>query len=820
MGRRHVPADDPHLAVNAVVPQVTTPSQVNEGQSFTLNLSAPTNVDSWFINWGDGTTSDIWSGSPAEHTYEDDGLTSNPSDVYTISVIARRNSFDSAPVTKSITVNNVAPTLSTPLLTPGSIYPGDSVSITSVISDPGMMDSQNVVVNWGDGSPEETLWLTGAGGYWTFGSGSPVTHMYQSVGNYSVKVFAWDDDMTRPQTATWTGNVTVNPIVPTLVAPPSVKEGESFSLNLSAPANVDWWFISWGDGTTSEVWGYSSNSTATHSYQDDGPTTAPTDTYTIQVTAHRTGYSSEPATRAIEVKNVAPSINSLNVTADPSNPFKFDLDANWSDPGISDSVDYEIIWNDGEQGTRVTSSGTASSALIEADHTYTDIGIYKIRLILTDKDGGTTEETFEIEIAEQELFLDVFIADGDSGSIASHAAGLLDDVGTGAIAQTIAFTVQVHRENINYPIDDLQLVVEVVDDGWMLAPSPPGGPAGGWVKSFAVTLDGSSPFLDDDGDGTVTAPIFHLSPLFQNAVDKFFTEQTGSNPLQFSLTQRVRFRIERVETGHRIKDITEIFQFEQPSVTLQSLIHNAVQQTVTTTVTQFVHEEIGNRLRLQVEDLFQQGLATNPNFAVLYGMERARTRLLDAITAAEQTLADSLLDAIEGVQGRIMGLVPKDGRVSALLNALNNPSAVAADLLAEVVPGGSPLQPMISLNFLTPDVVNDFMAGNFTGIQNRLSANPMYFVRALGMRLEVTLANGQPPVYLDFYMEEPNFAESLRRQTFTLNATASGDITVGGVPISSGLLFGVEYNHTTGGVLQMGTAFGPRPPIMIRRPRR
>jgi cyanophycinase len=190
MSQPTTPAWSQTVTVNAVVPTITAPSPVNEGQRFTLNLSAPTEVSSWFINWGDGTTDGFWSGQPAEHTYADDGPSRAPTDVYTISVIARRNSFDSAPVTTSITVNNVAPEISTITFLgmngSGTAYRGDPLSLEFHYSDVGMMDSHSYEIDWGDGTEP-----TEAG---VFGGTGTLSHTYAEIGTYLVSILLKDDD--------------------------------------------------------------------------------------------------------------------------------------------------------------------------------------------------------------------------------------------------------------------------------------------------------------------------------------------------------------------------------------------------------------------------------------------------------------------------------------------------------------------------------------------------------------------------------------------------------------------------------------------------
>ena len=85
-------------------------SSVNEGSSYTLNLSAldpgADTISGWTINWGDG--SEIITGNPSSvtHTYADGAAG------YTINATATdEDGTFAAGNTVAVTVNNVAPTL-------------------------------------------------------------------------------------------------------------------------------------------------------------------------------------------------------------------------------------------------------------------------------------------------------------------------------------------------------------------------------------------------------------------------------------------------------------------------------------------------------------------------------------------------------------------------------------------------------------------------------------------------------------------------------------------------------------------------------------
>src|SRR6185436_9149828 len=139
------------VAVHNVAPTlaISGASTVNEGAGYTLNLSSfdpgADTIASWTINWGDGTQ--IVSGNPssATHTYADGNAN------YTISASATdEDGTFAAGNTVSVTVNNVAPTLTisgASTVDEGALY---TLNLSSF--DPGADTITSWTINWGDGS--------------------------------------------------------------------------------------------------------------------------------------------------------------------------------------------------------------------------------------------------------------------------------------------------------------------------------------------------------------------------------------------------------------------------------------------------------------------------------------------------------------------------------------------------------------------------------------------------------------------------------------------------------------------------------------------
>ena len=143
------------------------------------------------IAWGDG---DSTAGTIAEeeghgevggeHAYRDDGDGSAA-----VCVTDDEGSEDCVDV--PVAIDNAAPVLALVLPTLG--YVEDAVSLAgSGFTDPGIDDTHQVVVVWGDGESENLPVAPGSGGAgsWSFGG----SHLYAAPGTYEIAVCVRDDD--------------------------------------------------------------------------------------------------------------------------------------------------------------------------------------------------------------------------------------------------------------------------------------------------------------------------------------------------------------------------------------------------------------------------------------------------------------------------------------------------------------------------------------------------------------------------------------------------------------------------------------------------
>ncbi|MDB5384865.1 MAG: hypothetical protein JWM11_511 [Planctomycetaceae bacterium] len=401
---------------------------VNEGSVYTLNLGAITDpgidtVTNYSIVWGDGVTSNF-AGNPVgvnrNHTYAD-----GPH-AYTISVtLTDEDGTFSGAGTKSVTVNNVAPTITlsgNATTNEGAVY---SLSLNS-ITDPGTDTVSAYSVNWGDGTVDNF-------------SGDPTglvqTHTYlDGLNNYTIVVSLTDEDGTYPSVGSLA--VTVNNVSPTisLTGNSTTNEGSVYSLTLGTVVDpgadtVSAYKVNWGDGTIQTFAGNPSGLTYTHTYAD-GP-----QNQTIVVTLTDEDGTVTGGTLGLTVNNVAPTVVlSGNASVQVGNSYSLGF-SGVTDPGTDTVTGYSINWGDG-----TIENLAGSPANLTRTHTYTLTNPYAITVTLTDEDGTFSNPTTQSVIVTGTLS-------------ASLSTGVLTVADIDATGRNNNLTVS--RTGANYVIADV-----------------------------------------------------------------------------------------------------------------------------------------------------------------------------------------------------------------------------------------------------------------------------------------------------------------------------------------------------------------------------
>jgi len=367
--------------VNDRPPTITVSSAtspVNTGQMVSLTFHASDadgTISSLSVNWGDGTSVDVMPGTATSdsHIYTTTG--SSPSKVYTITVTAIDNSGSTGQTLASVTVNDRPPIVSVTGVSPNPALAGQPVSVSFSTSDPdGTVSS--IVVNWGDGSPSDSL----------AGTAASDTHTYASGGSFIISVTATDNSsssstgtISESVNAPLAPAVTINNVSPN---PASTGQAVTVTFTVSSTTSVSRVTVNWGDGTTDSLAG--SATSDIHFYTSTG--NVQTRTFTIAVTATNAAGSGSAATN-VSVNDQPPTIALTGVSPNPANTGTT-VTATFSSTDSDGTVSsISVNWGDGTSVHNL--AGTATSDT----HAYPVSGNFTITIVATDNSGSTSQGT-------------------------------------------------------------------------------------------------------------------------------------------------------------------------------------------------------------------------------------------------------------------------------------------------------------------------------------------------------------------------------------------------------------------------------------------
>src|SRR5207253_4228010 len=367
--------------VNDRPPTVTisgVTSPVNTGQMVNLTFHAGDvdgTISSLSVNWGDGTSADVLPGTATSDSHSYTTTASSPSKVFTVTVTAIDNSGSTGQALVSVTVNDRPPITSVTGVSPNPALAGQPVSVSFSTSDPdGTVSS--IVVNWGDGSPSDSL----------AGTAASDTHTYASGGSFIISVTATDNSsssstgtISESVNAPLAPAVTINNVSPN---PASTGQAVTVTFTVSSTTSVSRVTVNWGDGTTDSLAG--SATSDTHVYTSAG--NVQTTTFTISVTATNAAGSGSAVT-SVSVNDQPPTVALTSVSPNPSitgQTVTANLSA--SDPDGS-VVSITVNWGDGTSVHNL--AGTATSDT----HAYSAAGNFTITILATDNSGSISQTT-------------------------------------------------------------------------------------------------------------------------------------------------------------------------------------------------------------------------------------------------------------------------------------------------------------------------------------------------------------------------------------------------------------------------------------------
>ena len=365
-----------NVTVSNVAPtvQISGPAEIDEGDGYTLSLAATDPGDdsiiTWTIDWGDGT-SDTVPGSADEvfHIYADD----SGAGTFQINVTAE-DEDGSYQADTTVTVNNVAPvsSISATGTSPeilaalngsgavNSVAVNEGSNFILYIDppvDPGTDTVTEYTVDWGDGSPLETVAapLAGANGLIPTLS---LTHVYtDGEAVYDIIVSLTDEDGTFINSQSIAADArNVAPVVE-ISGASAVDEGEIYTLALTpfdpGDDTITAYQIDWGDGGPIETFG--ANDVISHIYRN----VSGSEDYTIAVDIIDEDETdpdfNADATKIVRVNEVAPVLSvSGAATAIEGTPYTLSLGElvdPGSDLGIIPVLQYIVDWGDGNIDT-------------------------------------------------------------------------------------------------------------------------------------------------------------------------------------------------------------------------------------------------------------------------------------------------------------------------------------------------------------------------------------------------------------------------------------------------------------------------------------
>ena len=357
------PVNSPEGTKISLTSTVSDPSSVDTAAGFTYAWSVTKDT----VAYGSGG-----SGATFDFTPDD-----NAAYVVTFSTTDKDGGVGTD--TKSITVDNVAPTLT--ISGDATVNEGALYTLELDSSDPGADTIDHWTITWGDGSLPETL------------SGDPAsaTHTYaDGPNNYEISATATDEDGTY--NAGNTVAVAVNNVAPTLTlsGAATVDEGSLYTLTLSSSDpgtdTIASWSINWGDGPAEVLTG--NPASATHTYAD-GP-----NSYTIAATATDEDGTFNANTQAVTVNNVAPIVDA-GVDATINEGSTFTSSGSFTDPG-ADTWTATVNYGDGSGVQTLALTGkTFALSHVYADNAATP---YTVTVTVTDKDGGIGTDTAAVTV--------------------------------------------------------------------------------------------------------------------------------------------------------------------------------------------------------------------------------------------------------------------------------------------------------------------------------------------------------------------------------------------------------------------------------------
>ncbi|MBX3400769.1 MAG: PKD domain-containing protein [Gemmataceae bacterium] len=301
---------------------------------------------------------------------------------------------------KDITLswNNTAPQNLLLGLSAPQINENGSVLLSGSFTDPNVIDTHTVTIDWGDGSPNTTL--NPAKGTYAF---SGVSHQYMDnpSGKTSYTITATVKD-SQGESSLVTASIQVMNVTPTISigGDATINEGGTFSRagSFADPGTLDATWVAevdYGDGSAKQPLALAgANFNLSHLYADQG-------TYTVTVYVKDKDNATGQATLAVTVNNVLPSLVLNGALGSPTVAEGASLVlptiATYGDAGTNaDEIQsWTINWGDGSSDSK---SLPGHPGTIGGSHTYADNGTYTVTVSILDDVGPAVSKSFLVTV--------------------------------------------------------------------------------------------------------------------------------------------------------------------------------------------------------------------------------------------------------------------------------------------------------------------------------------------------------------------------------------------------------------------------------------
>lgn len=424
------------------------------------------------VDWGDGQTSEavvdpVARTFSAEHQY----LSCPPASPhqFTVHVSVEDNAGDSAVASLPVTVKPAPPEVEAG--DDQTADEGQAITFAGSFTDKSLEDTHTIVWDFGDGTTAS-------------GTLTP-THTYADNGTYTVTLTVTDSSR---QSATDTLTATIANVDPTLtvVGAQTIAEGAllelaqlgqftdpGFTNAAGGTSETFSYFINWGDGTaaiTGEVEDVQQGSAGvptqgtfggSHVYASEG-------SYIVTVILSDDDGGADTGLFNVTVTNVAPTLTVVgNQTTAEGTMLQITDIGQFTDPGFAnplrpgtereETFTYSIDWGDGTAAStgiatidHAGAAGTPTAGSFDGSHVYADNGTYVVTVTVSDDDGGTASESFQVTVSNVAPTLGVI---GNQTATAGVPLNLTDigvftDPGfanplnpTGEVAETFTYTI-------------------------------------------------------------------------------------------------------------------------------------------------------------------------------------------------------------------------------------------------------------------------------------------------------------------------------------------------------------------------------------------